>query len=103
MKLEEEKKLVAEKLMGWRYKNLVIHSGKAWVDEDNIIRLFKRWSPQEERKPWDEILPKMRGIVFLEYINELIKLGLKTSKDFDTAKPSIRWKALIKTLTPQGE
>ena len=83
MKLEDEKKLVAE-WMGWNLKYI----------EDRFD-----WNPQSERKWWDELFDKIwEQSLDGKYISELVKMGNFRKWSIHTAKPEVCWKALIKTL-----
>ena len=60
MNLEDEKKLVAEKLMGWEY---ILRA----VWEDGVMK-HDNWNPQDNDlatcKQWDEIWGKMDDSFF---------------------------------------
>jgi len=103
--LNEEKKLVAEKLMGWKvnpeYPSL-------YKEKDSISFPLEGWNPQSERKWWDEIWDKMdERKIFDAYLNLILgnedgHMDYRTDWDAiaicHTAKPEVRWPALIKTL-----
>ena len=112
MNLEAEKKLVAEKLMGWE-------SDDGWWLNDKFALRFtsngfeNTWNPQDERKWWDEIWEKMDEAEFNKFIAHLLPLLFPTIftarkasqitrevliRRCLTAKPETCWKALIKTL-----
>jgi len=103
--LEEEKKLVAEKLMGWDVIKAYPYGEYYMAGQKESISV-REWSPQSERKWWDEIWEKMDLDIEGEYHTCLI-LGLEDLghkprgvgwKQYHTAKPSVCWQALIKTL-----
>lgn len=116
MTLEEEKKLVAEKLMGWRLSDIAneasgipayeyvweeyITSSKTW----EFIYFYGDWRPNEDRNFWDEIWGKMDVNFYYQYKKNLSEIiskekNLDRIMDLHTAKPDICWKALIKVLT----
>lgn len=102
MNLEEEKKLVAEKL---NISFMITPIIRAPIEE---------WNPQSERKWWDEIWDKMDKKTMKKYLNTIFDIHAGPSeqenpdhtgvlfKCFHTAKPETCWKALIKTLTEMG-
>ena len=105
MLLEEEKILVAKKVMGWE----IIYSMKIKGISDpssayikNIKTLLKNWNPQEERKWWDDIWrAKGFGGITGMYYDNLLLIKPPQREPFiwlHTAKPEVCWKALIKTL-----
>jgi len=115
MTLEEEKELVAEKLMGW--KIIYLDSPTPCIDKGKTGSRthLARWNPQSERKWWDEIWDKMDAKMFEEYFEILGEMILHAKKKntpkhilediilrgFHTAKPEVCWEALIKTLEEQ--
>ena len=103
--LQKQKKLVAEKLMGGRQPDI---TDGYWLLCNNTP--ISNWNPQTKRKWWDEIWEKMDKQANIRY-NYMINLGeelgpfaIEFEVDIDekyaihTAKPEVRWKALIKTL-----
>lgn len=100
MNLEDEKKLVAEKLMGWKiyYDNHEFTSIERGGMGAKLL-LFN-WNPQTERKWWDEIWEKMNFYEMIGYMGHLKKLKPYQFEDWfvHTAKPETCWKALITTL-----
>lgn len=105
MKPEEQKKLVAEKLMGWEVSDSTMIIKPHIVDR---ILYLDYWNPQDNDKAtckeWYEIFEKMDSEKKFRYIFELASiLGLYKTRNSElftlqSAKPSIRWEALIKTL-----
>jgi len=109
MKLEEEKELVATRLMGWtvEYREhngkrvLCIFDGEVWTQT-----LFG-WSPQSERKWWDELLEKIDGAdIWDEFIDE-IDAGILSDKIASkrtamthglTIKTELLWAGLVRLL-----
>ena len=106
MKLEDEKILVATRLMGWEIKKGGVNSSWEWIsiaDKNGDVRpwlKFEKWKPNEESKWWDEIWGKMDSEIARKYLCELqfriITVG--NYWEIHTAKPEICWKALVKTL-----
>jgi len=107
MKIEEEKKLVAEKLMGWEVH--VIHSEHHKIYATNPNRVFEDsqfWKPESDRNCWDEIWEKMddgnNGEFIDNFTNNIEEVFprslLMGDWDYLTVKPELCWKALIKTL-----
>lgn len=104
MTLEEEKKLVAEKL---NISFMITPIIRAPIEE---------WNPQSERKWWDEIfLAICKEELISEFIGALdliipeitcefeeLTASVSIGWDMLTAKPEQLWKALIKTLTEMG-
>jgi len=106
MTLEEEKKLVAEKLMGWTIEHnprLTERMKYKWTDDLKVacLNLFlSEWNPQSERKWWDELFDKMGDDligVYLEKLGDTFGLEI-TDWNYHIVKPEIMWKALIETL-----
>jgi len=119
MTLEEQKKLVAEKLMEWLIDEYDV-AGLIVIDfitdkgseSDRGERInIDNWNPQSERKWWDDIWEEMDDEMFEEWItnihssfvNEWAENDYKPSEPnykrlIQTAKPDVCWKALIKTL-----
>jgi len=127
MIIDEQKKLVAEKLMGWQIDEyetagLIICEidfiTDRGLESDRGERInIDDWNPQDNeiatRKDWDEIHEKIlnwtpKGPL---YVHELKKLlNITESYEYHSythdrallaAKPEIMWEALIKTL--EGE
>jgi len=116
MKLEDEKKLVAEKLMGWdihdnSYRHIDYeyhyHKTKPHTTQNRVFP--KNWNPQSNDCPfsvWDEIWDKLGYNQEFTYSDNLWKLlecdilepSGHNNMLFHTAKPEVCWKALIKTL-----
>lgn len=110
MTLEDEKKLVAEKLGFMLGKALTGHTNigtKLFLD----FILLAAWNPQTQIQWWPEIWDKMDEKTFSQYSVEVDKiigfpvikangnvLSWGSWKRIHTAKPEICWKALIKTL-----
>ena len=97
MELQEEKKLVAEKLMG---DKLTFYEGEFLLPTGLPLN---KWNPQSERKWWDEIWEKMDDELKDKYMSNLDNIVKgnhigPTTWDTHIAKPEICWKALIKTL-----
>lgn len=108
--LEAEKKLVAE-WMGWGCT--LGTEDKSW-DAKGIVILSEEWNPQSERKWWDEIWGKMNWVEVEATVKTLILWANENRHHptvpevkYDetticwkmlTTKPSVCWKALIKTL-----
>jgi len=97
MTLEEEKKLVAEKLMGWSKFDWVSDTEYRIHGQGNFD--ITHWHPDTERKWWPDIIDKMdkREIDIFWYdlkgvVERPINWQLKLPK------PSVCWKALILTL-----
>jgi len=114
MTLEEEKKLVAEKLMGWRYANEYQQpDGPYWkgfyTDKTKEELHISQWEPNEGRKWWDEIWEKMKSTLIDEYhdVSDIYYDYIRYNErgkpisgwDLHTAKPETCWKALIKALS----
>jgi len=119
MELNEEKKLVVEKLLG---KEVFLKSHR----EDRIfpnankfdyctgMGFLATYNPQSDSqatfKDWAEIFEKMDDSQKIRWVQEVsfIIRGIRSSNDgrfgismtflLMSSKPSIRWKALIKTL-----
>jgi len=51
--------------------DLVITSGKAWVDEDNVIRFFKQWNPHENDTQFKEVLERLTNPQIEDLVNKL--------------------------------
>jgi len=116
MGIEEEKKLVGTTLMGWKYQHDSAGPGDrpAWLRKPDGTCLFLNcpceiWNPQDNDKAtfkeWDEIYGKMGVDIFSGYMDFLSEIVIKdegyiTGRMYHTVPPEIRWKALIKTLTP---
>jgi len=119
MDLNEEKKLVVEKLMGWEKGD---YKGGGWPIEyyddeyHKIGIMLKNWNPQDNeigRRWWDEIWEKMQNLALRGgYVAELEKhFGINMMKRYScnsvlaihTAKPAICWKALIKTINQKNQ
>jgi len=78
-KLAVEKKLVAERLMGWETTSIVNHSlFVMFIKDDNGKMMWStdssKWNPQEERKWWDQIWEKMNFSQKERYMVELMIL-----------------------------
>ncbi len=98
MTLEDEKRLVAEKLMGWDSRE---------YDLNGFHHLLETWNPQSDElttfKDWAEIFDKMDFCQKLHFGQILIKLVGINMYDFDgddmvtvlSIKYSLRWEALI--------
>jgi len=109
MKLEDEKRLVATRIMDWKYipehdfylKPLEPSTWSSPKREESpdTIQLGE-WNPQEDRNCWDEIWDKMDIQTGLKYLKNLKQYFKDDSVEWDyhTAKPEICWKALIRTL-----
>ncbi len=105
MNIEEEKKLVI-KFMGYTIEEEEVPHGYGPEHTESIIRneghkvkRFNSWSPESERKWWDKIWDKMDDEMFEKYHMNIARLfGPLNIREIHTAKPSICWKALIKTL-----
>jgi len=100
MNIEDKKKLVVEKLMGWHTFNCHSDQGDFWVwarKDSPLVIGKKEWSPQSERKWWDEIWEKMDKDWFLKYIWNLFD-EVEGIFEIHTAKPEICWKALVETI-----
>jgi hypothetical protein len=89
MKLEEEKKLVGEKLK-------------------LTVRWWINWNPDRNRNLWPEIWEKMnQNQIALYIVNLWSLLDVDDKWDYEhtdlllvhTTPPEICWKALVKTLT----
>jgi len=102
MNLEDEKKLVAE-WMGWKCENK--YNDDWIVCPNHVFRLYE-WTPESERKWWDEIWERL-SVYDLDYVytDNVQKFahaqetrGLATKWYIHTAKPEVCWKALLKTL-----
>ena len=120
MTLEEEKEMVAEKLMGWsldddclyhhRKKSNHCHLSDFHTRENRMH--WSKWSPQDNElatfKEWDEIWEKMPVETRLLYVGNIMKIMGHELKAITwdtvdlwmcaTASPEIRWKALITVL-----
>jgi len=122
-KLEDEKILVAEKLMGWKQFKTGAGDGTFslhWVFRHNK-QPVKDWNPQDDAKAtykeWAEMWEKMDAIQRNQYYRQIliiernydfmaVRKSIEEALSFDsmdmhimhTVKPSICWKALIKTL-----
>jgi len=100
MKLEEEKKLVAEKL-GFMS---VGPGGMPKIYTNKQLYNLEEWKPSGERKWWDEIWEKMPYEMTVKYLENILipEQGLDDTFEESwfthTAKPETCWKALIKTL-----
>ncbi len=100
MTLIEEKKLVAEKLMGWSFIGLFIFKYPKKSDKQKNHPAISSWNPQLERKWWDEIWER-EGFPTGKYYDNLLALKPAPREKhiwLHTAKPEVCWKALIKTL-----
>ena len=67
MKVEDEKKLVAEKLMGWKVgkrppfpDTVLIYRIGCFPDTNVNVLEPEHWNPQTDRNAWDEIWEKLR-------------------------------------------
>lgn len=111
MKIEEEKRLVAEKLMGWRVDEL-FPDDPHWRPEiqkqdGTPLYYFHNWNPHKDRNRWPEIWDKMTERQRITYIQNLLcvqmdvnePLSLSEIFDIHTTSPEIYWKALIEVLT----
>jgi len=105
MTLEEEKKLVAEKLMGWQIG--VSRNEGSYFEWNKSRKIYVAdWNPQSEREWWDQIWDNMGDKLFEDYYhNKLWAIQHSTpvtptesTRLMHAAKPEICWKALIKTL-----
>jgi len=113
--IEEQKKLVAEKLMGWKY--IIdfdkLNNGPEWRGfQDPNCHLpihISEWNPQSDRNCWDEIWGRMGSATFMGYLSALVEIKKITPleishkphllwKMLHTAPPSVMWEALIKAL-----
>jgi hypothetical protein len=110
MTLEEEKKLVAEKLMGWE---MMPPGLKEKYPE--AAYTFEDWNPQSDRNCWPGIWEKMTVEQAVNFVREIHHLQMKIGKFIRThwgnytlemnawllhiTPPDICWKALIKVLT----
>jgi len=103
--LEEEKKLVAEKLgfmLGKAHTGHTTIGVKIFLD----FIILAAWNPQTQIQWWPEILEKIGkdGDLRELFIQNLDVFLDFTMTEYDsiwnglTAKPKICWKALIKTL-----
>ncbi len=112
MSIEDEKKLVATCVMGWKVKGSSMkgHESLMWIESPDCIGNswnLSQWMPHIDRKWWDEIWEKMDDEMFKKYRNNLEAIFGITSyhpysktnvKLMHTAKPKLCWKALITTL-----
>ncbi len=115
MKVEDEKKLVAEKLMGWKVgkrppfpDTVLIYRIGCFPDTNVNVLEPEHWNPQTDRNAWDEIWEKLRfytrenEICANTYLDFVFPVGNAEKGtwlfDLHTAKPAQCWKALIKTL-----
>jgi len=111
MTIEEEKKLVAEKLMGWEVTAIGNGDYTIYADEKlyESTRLWRINSDQHATcKQWDDIYENMDDIILDNYHYFLVGLVGVESYDpythsdivlISTAKPSIRWEALVKAIS----
>jgi len=106
MTLEQEKKLVTEKLNIKMQSVMVPEFGKEMKWEEMPIEY---WNPNKERKWWDEIWEKMNLSQRGTYLNNLKHLenAKESMLDWDDwiihiAKPEVCWKALILTLKEEN-
>jgi len=107
MKIEDEKKLVAE-FMGWEFGGNS-YEGYKLTPQTYPEMALKRWSPQSPDCPdsvWQDIWGKMDEDMWVTYINKLkyltgyFEADYREAKDraISTAPNEIKWKALITTL-----
>ena len=99
--LEDEKRLVATRLMGWEYEP---------EDYNGVVEFsssVEDWNPQDNERAtneeWQEIWDKMDEFQWGEYIEQLSEFQTKPGKwkFLHTAKPEICWAALIKTISEE--
>lgn len=112
MVIIEQKRLVAIKLMKWKYEG---HPFKdSWSKGEYLGKVLftfglDDWNPQDNEKAtckeWNEIWESMSARqweIFVDKLWPLLKIGaqfeIKIYKKLITAKPEIYWEALIKTL-----
>ena len=99
MDLVEEKILVAETLMGAKLSKHP--TGDHWFDEHGSIyecHYLSQWNPQDDEtghKRWEDIWDKMSYGIMQEYLDNL---GGEGRDFYHTAKPSVCWEALVKTI-----
>jgi len=104
MKIVEEKKLVAEKLMGWYIQCFGEEYATILDGKRGANKLFDNWSPQKDPRCWPEIWGKMDENQIQSYCKNIekscIDIELPYAKEyhFHTVPPQTRWAALIKTL-----
>lgn len=102
MSLEDEKKLVAENLMGWTLEK------QANFNDYNVLEInmfsLGEWGPQDNEKAtckeWDEIFEAMDGEVWMKYMDIIVDENNIWNEErfIHTVKPAIKWQALLKTL-----
>lgn len=104
MTLEEEKKLVAEKLMGWKIDPLLDNNHCYFIKLNGDSKYSYNWKPHKDRDCWPEIWEKMNEMVKCEFGNVLRDIH-RERKSYGviwwiylTTPPELCWKALIKVL-----
>jgi len=114
--LNEEKKIVIKKLMGWRIRALFHPDNKTEIEGWRKTVIHEKdcylwnWNPQKDRNCWDEIWDKLHldETLFMDYIGKLCSFEnvepepntyiIETIFIIQKAKPSVCWKALVEVL-----
>jgi len=108
--LKDEKRLVAEGLMGWKV-DFESPQQTMWISyiqrngEKQYLNMSS-WNPQIDRNCWQEIWEKMDGKVMNKYLNKLSNYFDNSFFDSDddayrlyhTAPSEVCWKALVEVL-----
>lgn len=103
MTLEEEKRMVA-KWMGLDYVvRRPLHKSydcKFLQKNGIVVHIFDKWSPQSDRRCWDEIWERIVEEELIDKYFHNLKLNERYGDDWGvhTATPEQCWHALIKTL-----